>query len=323
MKLSKNIILLISVLCILFATELLNAQDRFDCDKVGFDSKSMVLEEPLGVRSIDGIVVTEDGSDLLPEMCVAIFREDDQVRVGSFKLGKSQRFDFKGLQDGRYRLVVKQRNNVYCLASIPVVVSRREQKEKSIEVVMKPREIDVCSYARSIDGRRTERRTSCAEAVGDILVIAIQKQETAGNLISGTLYNCSEKAITFGTIEQNSPYIELSRLTAEPGVSGSVFHGKLPSRIFSGNRQNEPTFLNIEANRSLSFEIDLEKLGWLEASSSFIGNDSSYKLSRLPIGEYRVRILLSLIRDDAPHDPKRYRSPQFKQFASNSFVIKI
>lgn len=322
MKLPKNITVFFSVLCILFGAELLNAQDRFDCDKVGFDSKSMVVEEPLVVRSIDGIVVTEDGFDLLPEICVAIFREDDQVRVGSFKLGKSQRFDFKELQDGRYRLVVKQRYNLYCLASIPVFVSRREKKEKSIEVIMKPREIDVCSYARSFDGKRAERRASGEEASGDALVIAIQKHETAGYLLSGTIHNCSEKAVTFGTIEQNSPYIELSRLTAEPGVSGSTFHGKLPLRVLTGDR-NEPLYVTIEAKSTLSFEIDLEKLGWLEANSSFIGKDSSYNLSRLPFGEYRVRIHLSLIRDDTPHDPKRYRSPEFKQFASNSFVIKI
>jgi len=322
MKMTKNITVFFSVLCILFATELLNAQDRFDCDKVGFDSKSMVLEEPLVVRSIEGIVVTDNGLDLLPEICVAIFREDDQVRADSFKLGKSQRFSFNELRDGRYRLVVKQRYNVYCLASIPVVVSRREKKEKSIEVIMKPREIDVCSYARSIGGKRTERWASCAEASGDALVIAIQKQETAGYLISGTLHNCSEKAIKFGTIEQNSPYIELSRITALPGISGSVFHGVFPLRALSGDR-NEPLNVIIEAKSSLSFEIDLEKLGWLEANSSFIGKDSFYKLSRLPFGEYRVRVLLSLIRDDTPHDPKRYRSPEFKQFASNSFVIKI
>jgi hypothetical protein len=175
----------------------------------------------------------------------------------------------------------------------------------------------------SVGGKTAERPASCAEAGGDALVIAIQKRETAGYLISGTLHNCSEKAITFGTIEQNSPYIELSRLTAEPGVSGSTFHGILPLRIFSGHLQNEPTFLNIEAKSSLGFEFDLEKLGWLEANSSFIGKDSSYNLSRLPFGEYRVRIHLSLIRDDTPHDPKKYRSPEFKQFASNSFVIKI
>jgi len=143
--------LIFSVVCILFATDFLNAQDKFDCDKVAFDSKSMVVEEPLVIRSVEGTVVTEDGMELLPEVCVVLFREDDQVQVSSFRLGKNHRFNFKQIRDGRYRLVVKHRYSVYCLASIPVVISSHQPKGQMLEIVMKPREIDICSFARLID----------------------------------------------------------------------------------------------------------------------------------------------------------------------------
>ena len=170
---------------------------------------------------------------------------------------------------------------------------------------------------------KTNVLPNCLDEKDAPIVVEIHKEDPQNYSVRGTIHNCTEKAITFGTVESNSPFVEISRLTAEPGVSGSTFHGILPLRFLSGDGSKEPSFLTIEANQGLSFEIDLAKLKWMEANSSYIGEDSFYELLRLPYGEYRVRILISPFRLSSPLDPKEYRSPEFRQFASNSLVIKL
>lgn len=171
--------------------------------------------------------------------------------------------------------------------------------------------------------RKNKKLPKCLSEKKAPIVVEIQNEDRQNYRVRGTIYNCTKEVITFGTVESNSPFIELSRLSAESGVSGSTFHGILPLGVFSGAHPNEPSYLVIEANRSLNFEIDLTKLKWLEANSSFVGEDSTFQLSRLPYGEYSVRLLLSPFRVTDPLDSKEYASPEFRQFSSNSLAIRL
>ena len=95
------------------------------------------------VNKVKGQVSAKGG--LLDGICVVLFDEETKRATAWVEPDRKGRFNFKNVQPGKYRLVVKHEYNVYCLANVPIEKVEDRGKKGSIEVIMTPEGIDVCS----------------------------------------------------------------------------------------------------------------------------------------------------------------------------------
>lgn len=101
------------------------------------------------LRVIAGRVVAEVGQPArrvgpIPA-CLGLFTENDHRLVASAVADEEGRFKFKSIQPGFYRLVVRDPQNAFCVANMPlrVIASGRG---KLLVIHMRPSGIDDCSY---------------------------------------------------------------------------------------------------------------------------------------------------------------------------------
>ena len=98
---------------------------------------------PLKMRELQG-TVRGLGGDPMPRAMVSLFTEDTHTLVGSETTDRDGKFKFEGVKRGAYRVVARVEG--LCPANIPVVLEGGLLGHRKLEITMRPKDIDTCSY---------------------------------------------------------------------------------------------------------------------------------------------------------------------------------
>ncbi len=88
--------------------------------------------------------VRDPGGDPIPRAMVSLFTEDTHTLVGSETAGRDGKFKFEKVQKGAYRVVARVEG--LCAANIPIIVEGGLLGHRKLEITMRPKDIDTCSY---------------------------------------------------------------------------------------------------------------------------------------------------------------------------------
>ncbi|MGH9562753.1 MAG: carboxypeptidase-like regulatory domain-containing protein [Terracidiphilus sp.] len=139
------------VALLIFAAALL-AESSFAAQQNGDSSPCRAVYEnhnqidygPLIVQEVKG-AITDPQQGAVPKACVAVFTEKEHKLLATTESDADGKFSLESLPPGRYRLVVKA--DPLCAANVPLQVVKRQKKKQVLQVHMKPRGLDSCSYA--------------------------------------------------------------------------------------------------------------------------------------------------------------------------------
>jgi hypothetical protein len=142
------IILAIFVLVVPFAAQ---AQEMTCKSRIEYGNRNQVDPKRSNVRRLSGRVISEVGDparEIGPvPACLGLFTEKDHRLVATAVADEKGRFKFKSVASGRYRLVVRDPQNAFCLANMPLrIVAWPRSTTKSLVIHMRPSGIDDCSY---------------------------------------------------------------------------------------------------------------------------------------------------------------------------------
>ena len=98
---------------------------------------------PLKMRELQG-TVRGLGGDPMPRAMVSLFTEDTHTLVGSETTNRDGKFKFEKVQKGAYRVVARVEG--LCAANIPIIVEGGLLGHRKLEITMRAKDIDTCSY---------------------------------------------------------------------------------------------------------------------------------------------------------------------------------
>lgn len=98
---------------------------------------------PLKLREVDG-TVRGLGGDTMTRASVSLFTEVGHTFVASIMSDKDGKFQFRNVDKGLYRLVVRAEG--LCPANVPILVESSLLAHRKLVVTMQPKDIDTCSY---------------------------------------------------------------------------------------------------------------------------------------------------------------------------------
>jgi hypothetical protein len=98
---------------------------------------------PMKLRELQG-TVRGLGGDPMPRAMVSLFTEDTHTLVGSETTDREGKFKFEKVQRGAYRVVARVEG--LCPANIPVIMEGGLLGHRKLEITMRPKDIDTCSY---------------------------------------------------------------------------------------------------------------------------------------------------------------------------------
>ena len=128
-----------------------NAQSPACKSPIEYGNRNQVDPKRSTVRRLSGRPISEVGDPAkeigpLP-VCLGLFTEKDHRLVASAVADEEGRFKFGSIPSGRFRLVVRDPLNSFCLANMPLrVVKWPSGKTKPLFIHMRPAGIDDCSY---------------------------------------------------------------------------------------------------------------------------------------------------------------------------------
>lgn len=132
---------------VLIFCNVLFAQDVKQCSNVNYQDKNQVTPSPLVVKKIIGqVVVKDDESFPLVDVCVALFDEKNRTLIVVTTPDEKGIFNIKKVPDGKYRLIVKHLYDFYCVANVPITVEEKSSEKRELLINMIPSAIDECSY---------------------------------------------------------------------------------------------------------------------------------------------------------------------------------
>lgn len=111
---------------------------------VQYENHNQVDYGPLVVQDVKGTII-DPQQVAVPKVCVGIFTEKDHKLVATTESDADGKFSLQSVPPGRYRLVVKA--DPLCAANVPLQVVKHRKKKQVLQVHMKPRGLDSCSYA--------------------------------------------------------------------------------------------------------------------------------------------------------------------------------
>ncbi len=109
-----------------------------------YENHNQIDDGPLIVHEVKG-PITDPEQGAVPKVCVGIFIEKDHKLVATTESDADGKFSLQTVPPGRYRLVVKA--DPLCAANVPLKVVKHQKKKQILQVHMKPRGLDSCSYA--------------------------------------------------------------------------------------------------------------------------------------------------------------------------------
>ncbi len=137
----RKLVLLIFAAALL--SEPLYAQQKRNSPCIArYEDNNQIDYGPLIVREVKGVVT--DPVDAVPQACVGIFTEKDHKLVTATESDEDGKFSLQSIPPGRYRLVVKA--DPLCAANVRLRVVKHQKKKQILQVHMKPRGLDSCSY---------------------------------------------------------------------------------------------------------------------------------------------------------------------------------
>jgi hypothetical protein len=118
---------------------------------IEYGNRNQVNPKRSNVRLLAGRVIMEVGAPAKElgrvPACLGLFEEKDHRLVASAVADEQGRFKFKSVASGRYRLVVRDPQNAFCLANTPLqFVTWPRGTTKALVIHMRPAGIDDCSY---------------------------------------------------------------------------------------------------------------------------------------------------------------------------------
>jgi len=101
-------------------------------------NENSVDPKPIKLRELQGTVLGL-GGDPMPRAMVSLF-----TLVGSETTDMQGRFKFNKLEKGAYRVVARVEG--LCAANIPIILEGGLLGHKKLEITMRAKDIDTCSY---------------------------------------------------------------------------------------------------------------------------------------------------------------------------------
>jgi Carboxypeptidase regulatory-like domain len=98
---------------------------------------------PLKLNGVDG-TVRGLGGDAISRATVSLFTEAGHTLLASVVSDRNGKFRFDKVDKGLYRVLVRVEG--LCTANIPVKVESSLLAHHRLEVTMRPKDIDTCSY---------------------------------------------------------------------------------------------------------------------------------------------------------------------------------
>ena len=98
---------------------------------------------PLKLNGVDG-TVRGLGGDPMSRASVSLFTEVGHTLIGTVVSDRGGKFRFEKVEKGLYRVLVEVEG--LCTANIPVKVESSLLAHRRLEVTMRPKDIDTCSY---------------------------------------------------------------------------------------------------------------------------------------------------------------------------------
>ena len=98
---------------------------------------------PLKLDGLEGSV-RGLGGDAMPLVSVSLFTEQGHALVATTMSGRDGKFKFSKIDKGFYRVVARVAG--LCTANIPVKVESSLLAHHRLEITMRPKEMDTCSY---------------------------------------------------------------------------------------------------------------------------------------------------------------------------------
>ena len=118
---------------------------------IEYGNRNQVDPKRSSVRRISGRVIAEAGrpakeAGSVPA-CIGLFTEEGHRLIASVVADEEGRFRLTSIPTGQYRLVVRDPQDVFCVANMPLRVVRWPRgKAKPLVIHMRPSGIDDCSY---------------------------------------------------------------------------------------------------------------------------------------------------------------------------------
>jgi hypothetical protein len=142
---------LLTIIFVLVPGLLVSAQTPKCKSPIEYGNRNQVNPTRSTVRGLSGRVISEVGDparEIGPvPACLGLFTETDHRLVASAVANQEGRFRFGVVRSGRFRLVVRDPLNSFCLANMPLhVVKWPRRKTKPLVIHMRPAGIDDCSY---------------------------------------------------------------------------------------------------------------------------------------------------------------------------------
>ncbi len=122
---------------------------------VEYENHNQIDYGPLVIRDVMGTVTD---SQPVPKACIGVFTGTDHKLVTTTESDEDGRFSLPDLSPGRYRLVVKA--DPLCAANVSIEVVKHQKKNKVLQVHMKPRGLDSCSYGEVVQANKSANGTS-------------------------------------------------------------------------------------------------------------------------------------------------------------------
>jgi len=121
------------------------------CSENGkYENHNQVDPKPLRVLVLQGMVIAADGVTI-PLACLTLFTEAGDKVVAQVVADGDGHYKFKELPSGVYRLVVRDPQNVLCVANAKIHIPNWFGKlwitDKQVSVIMRASGYDTCSYA--------------------------------------------------------------------------------------------------------------------------------------------------------------------------------
>lgn len=119
---------------------------------IEYGNRNQIDPKPLTIKGILlGRVIVEVGDPAkvigAAPACIGLFTDKDHRLVASAVADEDGRFKFSPVPAGSYRLVVRDPQNVLCIANVPLrVVESPSKAAKSLVIHMRAAGVDKCSY---------------------------------------------------------------------------------------------------------------------------------------------------------------------------------
>ncbi len=124
---------------------------------VEYENHNQIDYGPLIVQEVKGTII-DPQQVAVPKVCVGIFTEKEHKLVATTESDADGKFSLQSLPPGRYRLVVNA--DPLCAANVPLQVVKRQKKNRILQVHMKPRGLDTCSYGEAVKAAKSVKSKS-------------------------------------------------------------------------------------------------------------------------------------------------------------------